>query len=373
MAQSGNFSKGADIMPRRANGEGTWAQHGDTYEYRVTIDGKRRSFSGRTKGECRRRAKDAENAPKIDKKMTVAQWAPIWMEAYRKGNIAHVAYVTQNSYIKNHITPKLGKLQMSEVRPVHLQEFLQGYKARSWSMRSCLRLILKGMFADGIENNLCAENPAAALKIGSKPKRRPKAFTRDAVPKILNFAETHPYGHYIKLLLYTGLRSGELFALKWSDIHDGVISVQSALALTEDGYKEKRTKNEDDRFVGLRPEAIATLNAIPKISLYVLADKNGNRIKHSYFITRYHWFFRDLNATLKPTEQIPWMSPHKCRHTFATYYLAGGANLRAVQIALGHADIQTTQIYTSVDIETAKASIAHLDYSWRKNGEEAEK
>jgi integrase len=360
-------------MVRRANGEGSWSKNGDAHELRIVIDGKRRSFSGKTKAECRRRAREAENAPKVDKKMTVAQWAPVWIETYEKDRVAYKSYLLYKGYLNNHVTPKLGKLQMCDVRPVHLQEFVHGYADRSWAMRRDLRTILRGFFADAMVNHLCEEDPTVGLKIGEKPKWKPKAFERWACPIIVEFAETHKFGYCVLLLLYTGLRVGELLSLKWSDIDDGVICVHTAVAMTKDGYKEKATKTEDDRYIGVNPDLQTVLNGIPRTGLYVLASRNGRRRDYKWLRTKYKDFFRDLNETLPKNGKIPYLSPHKCRHTFGTYLLDGGANIRSVQAALGHASITTTQIYTSIDLDAAKSTITHLSYKGeekrRKAGE----
>lgn len=353
---------------RRANGEGTWSKQGDRVKYRVQVDGRRRSFTGATKAECRRQYEAVKDTPKIDKKMTVAQWATVWVKTYKKDTIAYKSYILYQSYIDNHIIPRLGHLLMGQVKPLHLQQFVNAFGEKSWAMRRDFRTIFNGMFADAINNHLCSENPAIGLNIGSKPKRRPKAFGRDVVPHILKFTATHRYGHYILLLLYTGLRAGELLALKWDDINDGVISVHTAVAQMEDGPQEKGTKNEDDRYIGIKPELAAVLPTILRAGPYVLHDKRGERLKYQCFYRRYRQFFKDLNATLGAEAQISWMSPHKCRHTFGTYFLAGGADLRTVQVALGHADIKTTQIYTSVDTTTARENISLLNYNWSETG-----
>lgn len=56
------------------------------------------------------------------------------------------------------------------------------------------------------------------------------------------------------------------------------------------------------------------------------------------------------------------MPPHKCRHTFATYMLRSGADIRAIQTLLGHATLKTTEIYTEVDVDDLKNNVKKLNF-----------
>lgn len=84
-----------------------------------------------------------------------------------------------------------------------------------------------------------------------------------------------------------------------------------------------------------------------------------NQFRH-----RYETFLRDLNREPEKQGQapIPILSPHKCRHTYATHLRAGCGNMRAVQQQLGHANISTTEIYTQADMEIRKSNAAKLAY-----------
>jgi len=77
----------------------------------------------------------------------------------------------------------------------------------------------------------------------------------------------------------------------------------------------------------------------------------------------YYKFFDDLNATIKKeVERISRMSPYKCRHIFATYMLRSGVDLRYVQTLMGHSTIETTGIYTEVNVDDLKDSIIKLKF-----------
>ncbi|MDR1572833.1 MAG: site-specific integrase [Clostridiales Family XIII bacterium] len=355
---------------RKANGEGSLRQRKDgTWEYRAVVgrglDGKvvRKSFYSKTKTGGKAAYKEyLKTSPvAIEKIMTVGEWAVKWLEVYKKGKIAHSSYQTYKGYISHYISPAIGYIKLDNVRPVHLEQLIGSLSGRSWAMRRDMVTILRGMFGSASENYYCSADPSRNISPGKKTQREIKVFRREQLAKILDFADGHRYGHYIELLLYTGLRSGELLALKWPDIDGDIITVRSAVALEEDGYREKGTKTDRIRHIAVSHELQEILKRIPKSGLYVLSER-GNRLCYDTFLHRYKRFFVDLNATLKKNEIIAYLSPHKCRHTFGTYLPAGGANIRATQTLLGHVQVTTTQQYTHVDAEDLKLTIAKLEY-----------
>ena len=122
------------------------------------------------------------------------------------------------------------------------------------------------------------------------------------------------------------------------------------------------TKSRRERTVVLNEQGLSVLKGITKTSLYVLPGPDGGFLRPPMFAHRYFAVLRDLNATLPPEQQVQLLSPHKARHTYASFLLEGGANIRAVQDQLGHAKLATTQIYTHVDLEARKSNVVKLAY-----------
>lgn len=359
------------MAKRASNGDGTIRKRKDgRFEYRVVVgtDMKgnpiRKSFyaDGPTKAKNLYKAWLQNEKTPIERVQTVAQWAEQWLEIYKKDKIAYKSYVNYKMYIEKHIVPALGALKLDSVRPAHLEQFYQSKMDLSRYARRDLDTILRGVFGSAVDNHLCTTNPALKADPQKGGVKKVDVFTPDEIKKILAFADTHKYGAYIQLLLYSGLRMGEVLALQWGDIdfNEELLTIRHAIAASEDGPQLKGTKTDRIRYVGISPQLQKALQSFPKYGLFVLADEKGRHRTPSHFRNAYKQFFFDLNDGKK--DQVRYLSPHKCRHTFATYVLRGGANLREVQSLLGHSTVKSTEIYTHINTDDVKKSVLKLAY-----------
>lgn len=397
---------------RQKNGTGSFYHRKDgTVQYRVYMgigaDGKpwRPSFYGKDEPAAlqayRDWLKESGNIP-IEKVQTVGEWADKWLELYKKGKVAYKSYQNYKLYVEKHIKPHIGQLRFESVRPAHIAQLYRAEAGLSASALRHISIALNGIFETAMDNHFCGSNPALRVERPHKAKALPKFFTAGEVSKLLAFAPEHKWGVYVMALLYTGLRMGELLALEWTDIDfdnmtlDITKTVAEVENLDKDAifkvgktvkhkkkYEIKPTpKSDHERTVVLTPNGSALFKSIPRTGKYVLPGGELTRKKKesdspepekvrrlntefltpNQFINRYMRVIQDLNKTLKEGEQVRKLSPHKCRHTYATHLLKAGANLRAIQEQLGHQQISTTEIYTQVDIEDRKGNVAKLKY-----------
>ncbi|MEP7350564.1 MAG: tyrosine recombinase [Sphingorhabdus sp.] len=195
------------------------------------------------------------------------------------------------------------------------------------------------------EEGLRADNPSAALPKPAQARGLPKILDQHEVDNLFEAIEArlvqaHPSARdyrlaaFVELLYGSGLRASELVALPRTSI----VADRPFIILTGKGSKERLVPISDRA-----RHAVAAWHAfVPRESRFLFPSRSGH-------ISRIRLFqiIRALAAEsgLDPTK----VSPHVLRHAFATHLLAGGANLRALQAMLGHADIATTQIYTHVD------------------------
>ncbi len=195
------------------------------------------------------------------------------------------------------------------------------------------------------EEGLRADNPSAALPKPAQIRGLPKILDMQEVDLLFKVIEErltqsnpnprdYRLSALIELLYGSGLRATELVSLP----RMSVIADKPYIILKGKGDKERLVPISDRA-----RHAVAVWQPfVPQKSRFLFPSRTGH-------ISRIRLFqiIRDLagEAGLDASK----VSPHVLRHAFATHLLAGGANLRALQAMLGHADIATTQIYTHVD------------------------
>lgn len=358
-------------MPKRGNGEGTYYKlpsgNWCYRDYVQTRAGKQRmAFTAPSKPLAKQAWKDyvqEHGETPIERVETVEDWANKWLEIYKKPNVEWKVHEDYKMYICRHVLPQIGAIALMDVRPAHIARLYATAKNRKSEplKRTSLekiRIALNGIFETAIDNSLCVQNPAKKVDLPERSPSAPKVFTQDQMGKVIEYLPRHQYGPYIAFLLYTGLRIGELLALVWSDIDttEKLIHIRRSITRTEDGeVVGEHTKTKKERVVpydkGLEPY----LDAISHKGLYVVCHSDGSTLTHHQFDTLYYSFFKDLNNTIEESMyKLPRLTPHKCRHTFATYMLRSGVDIRVVQLIMGHSTIKTTEIYTQVDVDDMK-------------------
>ena len=242
--------------------------------------------------------------------------------------------------------------ELAGVAAGDIEAYLAWRFARHAQPRSAARYTsaLKRFYRYLLRENLIAGDPTVNLDSPKLPRSLPKALTEDDVELLLKSADAStPLGlrdrAMLETLYATGLRVSELVRLKLSalNLNDGVLRVTG--------------KGNKDRLVPLGEEAVQWLRRYLDQARPTLAAR---RLSDSVFITargegmtrQAFWYLikrRARDAGIART-----LSPHTLRHAFATHLLNHGADLRVVQMLLGHSDISTTQIYTHVARERLK-------------------
>jgi len=210
--------------------------------------------------------------------------------------------------------------------------------------------VFKRYFRWALREHLTSADPTLKLLTARQPLRVPKTLSEAQVEALLGAPDVAtPLGlrdrTMLELMYASGLRVSELVGLK--SVHLSLS--EGALRVTGKGAKERLVPFGDEAHEWLRRYLADARGAIlgkqSSDALFVTA--RGGPMTRQMF-----WKLVKAHA-LRADVQVP-LSPHTLRHAFATHLLNHGADLRAVQMLLGHADISTTTIYTHVARERLK-------------------
>lgn len=295
--------------------------------------------------------------------LTLGEWIPLWLSAYKKGTMRDSSY-HQLELLERLIPDSIKGQPLTDIRPMELQAFFNAFAERaSKSYMDKMRVMLNALFNEAVENDFCAKNPMRKIKIPHVVERQREAFHMEDVKIILNYAmgyNSRRTAVAIMTLLLTGLRRGELLGLKWTDLTESTLAVNRAVYI-KDGrpyVEEHKAKTASSlRTVPLVPELSYLIRTLPKSGEFIFGTSRGTLMHPRNFSRDYDSFFRHLR---EDEPDIKRLSPHCCRHTFATLSLASGGDIRTVQEILGHADIKTTARYTHPDMDAMRQVVTGL-------------
>lgn len=358
-------------MAKAKYGNGTFEKTSNGYRMRCRIkldDGSsiRKSFSGRTKKECKEKhalyleSLDEEkqtHCEKVKKQSadTIGKWAALWLEQ-KEANTAYSTYLVYRVQWVKHIGPVFGDRLIADIKPIDIEQFLNRKKTEGYgySTLHIQYLSLLQIFDMAVLNDALTVSPMTRIRVPKNVTKRIEIFTQEEIQTIIAHSRTF-MGAAISFMMYTGVRVGELLAIRWYDIEGEELTVHATVTRGKNGSCLKETtKTGKKRVIALPPRLMGILETIPHTSDFIFPDENGNMLQMSFFQHKYKEFLKQLD--------IPYKSPHKCRHSYATWLLRGGADLRTVQSALGHSTPMMTQIYTHVDISDQKRAVKHLPY-----------
>jgi integrase/recombinase XerD len=233
-----------------------------------------------------------------------------------------------------------------------IQTYLGYLFARKTRARSAARLLssLKRFYRYALREGKLTLDPTVKIDAPALPRSLPKSLTESDVETLLSAPDTETElglrdKAMLEMLYASGLRVSELVTLKMPQVSRdmGVVRVLG--------------KGSKERLVPLGEEALASLARYMTYSRPLLL---GGKVSDDLFVTargegmtRQAFWYLIKRYTLRVGIRKP-VSPHTLRHAFATHLLNHGADLRVVQLLLGHSDISTTQIYTHVARERLK-------------------
>jgi integrase/recombinase XerD len=240
----------------------------------------------------------------------------------------------------------LGARALSRAREADLLDVLRRMRVQGRSPRSVARWIatMRGFYAFLVAEGLVAADPTSRLQAPRSFRPLPRVMNAQEIEALLGAPDAAlPLGArdaaMLELLYATGLRASELCGLCLSDLH------------RDAGYLRCWGKGSKERVVPLGGQASAALERWLGIRDGLLRGRASERVFVNFRggpLTR-QGFWKIVKRHGRRCGVASRLSPHVVRHSFATHLLENGADLRSLQLLLGHADITTTQIYTHVN------------------------
>ena len=279
----------------------------------------------------------------------------IWMERGLSENTLKAYRTDLNNFVKwlkSSFNENI-EYKLIHIERINIEKYLSELKKRAISPRSRARLLssLRLFYSYLLRNKKIDVDPVALIDAPKQGRSLPKTLTEKEVESLLLAPDTSTLlglrdRVLFEVLYATGLRVSELVGLTLIQVN----LQQGVIRVTGKGNKE--------RLIPLGEEAVSWLE---KYLLTTRADLLKGHVTDALFVTKRgsemtrqaFWYL--IKRYALQAEIVTDISPHTLRHAFATHLLNHGADLRVVQMLLGHSDLSTTQIYTHVANERLKS------------------
>lgn len=372
---------------RRKSGEGTIRQRGDgRWEGRVVVsyDGKglpiTRNVTAKSRHECVEKLNAlkeslGKTSGKIKSDMPFGEWLDFWYQNYCKPGLRPTTQTTYEERIYKQIIPKLGQTPLDQINAGAIEKFYAHLKTDG-------RLIRRELYGNGLSNSvirsihahirtalakaadekLIRTNPAELCSLPPKRSSEIEVLTPEEMQRLLIQAKEEGFYEMFLLDLATGLRRGELLALKWDDINFATGEL---------------TVSKQVKFVGGELQIIPPKTKAANRTI-ILPLPLIEMLKEYRKTVTSKWLFpspvKSENVPRDPTacrkrlskilahaecKHIPF---HALRHTFATQSLRYGMDVKTLAATIGHTSVETTlNIYSHATEDMQRAAARKLD------------
>lgn len=358
--------------------------------YLGLIDGKRKykTVYGATQKEADQKAEELRL--KMSKGIDISrendsfyQWAEFWM-ASKVLDIGNSQKLQYQRCVARY-NEAFGKSAISDIKTYDIQLIINDMavynsntgKPSSKKLLSMMKYTAQQIFRFAINNRIIDYNPADAVTI---PKNAPQESRRALTPEEREWIITTNHKAQIAamIMMFAGLRKGELIPLTWSDINlsEGTISVTKAVEYIGEKPQIKSTKTKSGiRTVFIPDILIKFLQSEQKTNILVYPNSQGNMHTKTTFKRWWDSYILEIDLQYGKYPQrtskfdprfhgpsIDNITPHMLRHTFCTMMYENGVDVVTAKNQMGHADIKTTlEIYTHLSSDHAKEQMQKMN------------
>lgn len=283
------------------------------------------------------------NTKTVSSTIKLGAWFDMWYD-----NQTHIKQSTKTiyqSYANKHLKPKLGNIQLKKMNKEMLQKFIDDLSMQLApktvrAIYSMVKLCLKAAYEKNLVSNFFGN-----IRLPKAVSKEVRVFTKQEQKKLEQIIERENQDNDIGILicLYTGIRIGELCALRWENVNldRKMITIDKTLYRVKDEIGSKATKvilstpksEKSVRDIPI-PEFLAVkLAKLQKPEGFVI-NNNGKFIETAVYARRY--------KKLLELAGIEYIKPHSMRHNFAVRALELGVDIQTLSEILGHSNVSTT-------------------------------
>ena len=363
---------------RREKGSGGITQRKDglwqgRYDAGIKPDGKRdtKYIYAKTEAECKRQLRELikdvnKNEYVSVQKRSVKDYMESWLNDVKKNELKPKSFDRLEQTVSLYVNPAIGHIQLQALKSKDVQKMINDLRDSGKAHSTIKKAYdaVNACFKLGVIQKTVAVNPAVGVTVPSRkvlPPKKIQFYTKDEASLLIkqamsswsNGKRRYPLGAFVPLILNTGLRAGELLALKWGsdiDIENRTLTIHNNVVFIKDRDKDKgyklleqdsvKTDAGQDRTIPLNNDAIAALLDIRQATgsyPYVMTTSAENIVKPRQLD---QMFRRIAAASGLPEDKI--YGVHALRHTFATLLLSNGVDIKTVSKLLGHSDVTIT-------------------------------
>ena len=349
-------------MVKRANGEGSIYQRKSDGKWVGSVslnDGSRKVFYGKNKTEVREKLNEVVYEQQRGLLATgpnvfLQEYLENWLEDIHKPTIRLSTYLNYRKLLNNYLIPGLGKIKLQKLTPQQVQAFYSKKINEGLSPKTVNNVhgVLHKALDNAVKWNVLPRNICDAVTPPRIPRKELNYLNSDQAHTLLREVKEHRLEALLTLAITTGMRRGELLALRWLDIDfkDGSLQVKRAVSYHKGyGYVESEPKTSRSRRTIMLPDFVITILIHHREEQQEVQNKVGDVWVNKGLVFTNAWGdYYSPSTMLKVFKRflesidMPHMRFHDLRHSAATILLAMKVHPKIVQEILGHSQITTT-------------------------------
>ena len=380
------------MAKRRKAGQGTLRLRKDgRWEGRVVIGyddngkPKTKNVTAKTKAACQEKLDALKQqvgivTGKAAPDMTFGEWMELWYKTYSKPHIRLTTQLCYENRIYLHIIPSIGEIPLNKLTQSDLQKFYADLKKNGRKskverygtgvsdrlVRSC-HATCRTALQKAVDEKLISVNPAIGCKLPPKKAQEMQVLTHEEMRRFLIQSKQDDFYELALLELATGMRRGEICALKWSDLdfETGALHIQRQAYHVDHGVviSEPKTK-QSCRSIILPPSVLNVLRqyreTVDSEWMFPSPVKEGEPLNPN-------GVYRKMVKILDRA-QCKRVRFHDLRHTFATTALEHGMDIKTLSAIIGHVSSATTlDIYSHITDEMQANAANKIEKRFSKN------